>query len=118
MSNESGQMQVYVRSFPGSERKLQVSMMGGSQPRWRRDGKELYYLDGEGAMVAVAIKSLSPLELGGSAVLFPTTLPIGPARSDYDVTADGSRFLLNRPITTATQASLTVIQNWQALLKK
>lgn len=118
MSSESGRPQVYVRSFPGSELKLQVSTLGGSQPRWRRDGKELYYLNAEGVIVAVAIKSLSPLELGDSTDLFPSGLPQGTLRSDYDVTADGSRFLLNRPIAAAAQTALTVIQNWQALLKK
>ena len=116
-SNESGQPQVYVRSFPGSERKLQVSTIGGTEPRWRRDGKELYYLSNEGAIVLVTVKSLVPLELGETTTLFPAGLPTVIGRSDYDVTADGSRFLLNRPATAAAQTPLTVIQNWQALLK-
>ena len=117
MSNESGLPQVYVRSFPGNERKLQVSMMGGNQPRWRRDGKELYYLSAEGVMMAVAVKSLVSMDLGETTPLFPTALPTLTARSDYDVTADGSRFILNRPVSAAAQNPLTVIQNWQALLK-
>jgi serine/threonine protein kinase len=117
LSNESGAPQIYIRSFPGSERKLQVSIMGGTQPRWRRDGKELFYLGADGAMMAVGIKSLAPLELGEVSTLFQSGLPVALGRSDYEVTADGSRFLLNRPVTAGSQATLTVIQNWQALLK-
>ena len=117
-SNESGRPQIYVRSFPGSERKVQVSTAGGTQPRWRRDGKELYYLSGDGTMMAVPIKALTPFEPGTPVSLFPTQLLSSTFHADYVVNADGSRFLLNQPVTATSQVPITIVQNWQAGLKK
>ncbi len=63
-SEESGNWQVYVVSFPASDQKNQISTSGGAQPHWRRDGKELYYLALDGKMMAVGIKADAKIEPG------------------------------------------------------
>src|SRR5262249_31672935 len=59
-SDESGRLEVYVRPFPGGEFQRQISIAGGEQPRWRGDGKELFFLGGDGKMMAVAVKVGAP----------------------------------------------------------
>ncbi|MEO8100359.1 MAG: protein kinase [Acidobacteriota bacterium] len=118
-TNESGQYEVVVRSFPGNERKIQVSTGGGMQPQWRRDGKELYFRGLDGGVRAVPIKSLAPFEPGVPALLFSSRITdAAPAGKIYSPNADGSRFLVNQPVTAGQQIPLTVVQNWQDLLRK
>ena len=118
-SNESGKAEVYVRSFPGNESKVQISTGGGMMPRWRRDGKELYYVAADGALMAVPVKSLSPFDPGMPVRLFQSTLLFGlGVPGGYIVSADGSRFLLNQYTNTSARAPITIVQNWQAALKK
>src|SRR5207237_4846325 len=71
-SNESGTWQVYVVSFPAADQKRQISIDGGVQPRWRRDGKELYYLDINGKLMAADIAAGAKIEPGIPRVLFDT----------------------------------------------
>ena len=116
-SDESGMPQIYVRSFPGAERKIQVSRNGGIQPHWRGDGKEIFFLGGDSKMMAAPVKSLSPFEPGEPVALFQTANAFNSGQRTFDVSRDEQRFILNTPRTAATQAPLTVIQNWQALIK-
>jgi hypothetical protein len=93
-----------------------MSTAGGDKPRWRRDGKELYYLAPDGKMMAVPVKLGPPFEPGVAVPLFETrTVGFFP----YDVSPDG-RFLLNTPVESeATQSSpITIVLNWQAGLKR
>ena len=122
VSNESGRDEVYVSSFPGASGRIRVSNSGGVQPRWRRDGKELFYLSPDRKMMAVPVKGEPTLEVGTPTVLFevrfiPQGSAVPYAYHQYDVTADGQRFLLNAPLENPT-VPITVVLNWPAGLKK
>jgi Tol biopolymer transport system component len=121
-SDESGRREVYVQGFvpdrvpTAGVGKWQMSTAGGDKPRWRRDGKELYYLAPDRKLMAVPIKLGPPFEPGVAVPLFETrTVGFFP----YDVSPDG-RFLLNTAAESeATQSSpITIVLNWQAELKR
>ena len=129
-SNESGTNEIYVQRFPSGGGKVRVSSSGGVQPRWRRDGRELYYVrpagvggdqNGEGRMVAVPFDDTTNLRLGQPVTLFEGrfwfTGGLGTI-ANYDVTADGQRFLVATPTGTREEAPITVITNWQSLLER
>jgi len=123
VSNESGPYEVYIRSFPDLTGKWQVSQGGAVHPRWRGDGKELYYYASDGRLMAVPIKGDTAAEIGTAAPLFGPRLLNGPNvstgfRAQYDVTPDGRRFLLNVPLEEDAPSPITVVLNWTAALKK
>jgi Tol biopolymer transport system component len=114
-SYDSGSQQVYVRPFPGQGGKQQVSTDGGWDPRWRRDGKELFF-EHEGKMWALEVKSKgSRLEVGNARPLFEAHSWFwgGPV---YDVTPDGKRFLVVAPSEGAPE-TINLVVNWTADLK-
>jgi serine/threonine protein kinase/Tol biopolymer transport system component len=115
-SNESGRYEVYVRPFPESGGQWQVSTAGGIAPRWRRDGKELYYIAPDARLMAVPISVKgATLEPGTPVPLFQTQIVGGgsyPNRPQYDVASDG-RFLINSTIEAAATSPITLIQNWK-----
>jgi Tol biopolymer transport system component len=117
VSDESGGPQIYVQSFPMQTGKWQISTDGGTQPRWRRDGKELFYLGPDQKLMAVTAKSGNTFETEAPRMLFQTALNVTDPRQTYAVAADGQRFLLNTPVETASPP-MTIVLNWQALLKK
>jgi Tol biopolymer transport system component len=114
-SNESGRNEIYVRSFPEPGGQWQISTAGGSGPRWRRDGKELYYIAPDGRLMAVPIASQgATLEPGTPLPLFQTRIFGGgnnAARAQYDVAPDG-RFLINTLADDAVTSSITLLLNW------
>ncbi|MDA2930287.1 hypothetical protein MYX84_10115 [Acidobacteria bacterium AH-259-O06] len=117
-SDESGRNEVYVQSFPEPAGKWQISTAGGSQARWRRDGKELFYTAGQRIM-AVEVKTDSArFEVGFSKALFETRLREHFHRNRFVVTADGRRFLVNRLVEEAASAPITVVLNWTAEVKQ
>jgi Tol biopolymer transport system component len=116
-SGESGRSEIFVRPFPDGTEKWQVSSAGGSSPRFRRDGRELYYVAPDGMLMAVAL-SLSPrFEAAPPVALFKTTITAtnfnfyGGAAA-YDVNRDGSRFLINTIARPGSTPSLNLILNW------
>ena len=115
-SNETGNMEIYVSTFPGGDGKWQVSSTGGYEPRWRQDGKELFYLSAEGKMMAVAVTPGAAFKAGSPVALFQTThrrQPISAQdRFSYDVSGDGQRFLINTKIEEANVAPLSIHLNW------
>jgi dipeptidyl aminopeptidase/acylaminoacyl peptidase len=119
-SNESGRFEVYVQPFPEAGGKMQISSAGGTQPRWRRDGKELYYVAPDARLMAVPV-AVSPdgktLELGVPAPLFRTRLASGatvnPGRPEYAVAPDG-RFLMNTVVEDTAPSPITIVLNWEA----
>ncbi len=117
-SNESGSFQVYIVSVPEFDQKRQISVEGGVQPRWRRDGKELYYLGPDGAMMAVDFGTDPALEWGAPRSLFNTGLNVDPSRDQFAVTPDGQRFLLQLPSKAEASIPITVVMNWTGSLKK
>jgi len=113
-SNESGSSEVYVMPFPPTGRKWIVSSGGGAQPRWRRDGRALYYLSMDGTMMSVALDPATALPTAAPARLFQTGLDLVYDNNDqYDVSADG-RFLLLKPVGEQDRGSIAVVTNWAA----
>jgi hypothetical protein len=109
---------VYVQSVPGSGGKFQISSAGGIQPRWRRDGKELFYISADDKLMAVEVKINNTFEAGSPKALFDLQLNTTVAgRWAYQPAADGQRFLV---LSNARSASplITVVLNWQAGLRK
>lgn len=121
MSAESGAgYDIFVQSFPLGSGKIKISTTGGQDPRWRRDGKEIYYIGPHGIM-AVDVKTSPNFEVGiPKRISSPEFRPpfIGSVGSRYDVTADGKRFLQISPTGNAAPAPITVVLNWQAGLKQ
>jgi hypothetical protein len=120
-SDESGRFEVYVRPFPAASGQTQISIAGGMQPEWRRDGKELFYISADGKLTAVPVTTDgATFSAGTSHALFDVEVPESndPYPTDYAVTADGQRFLVNTVVDQPTRPALTVILNWMADLKK
>jgi Tol biopolymer transport system component len=122
MSNESGRYEVYVQPFPGPGGKWQVSTGGGIEPRWRRDGKELFYIAPDGKLMAAPIQSAGQtLEAGTPAALFQTRIVGGGlanGKQQYAVAPDGQRFLINITVDESTTSPITIVTNWIAGLRK
>ena len=117
VSNESGSLEVYVRRFPSGPGKWQVSRDGGSEPHWRRDGKELFYASADSRLVAVEVKSESAaFEAGASTPLFEVRMTGIESRNAhrYAVTADGKRFLVNTIGTDSSGTPITLALDWAA----
>jgi len=119
-SDESGRMEVYVQPFPASGGKWQISTGGGSQPRWRRDGKELFYVSADKRLMAVEVKADATFEAGVPKGLFGTRfLPAAASHLlSYAVAGDGQRFLVTRLVEEEPAIPITVVMNWTAGLKK
>jgi len=118
-SNESGRLEVYVTAFPQLGGKWQVSQNGGTEPRWRGDGKELFFFDPENRLLAAPINTTGPnFQSGTPAFLFQARSMGARSLWRYDVTSDGQRFLVNTPVREATPSPLTLQLNWPALLVK
>ena len=118
-SSESGRYEVYVTPFPGPGGKWQVSTAGGDWPRWRRDGKEIFYLapGGTRLMAAAVNGGASAFEVGAVRELF-NTRGVAPNAWTYDISPDGQRFLVNTFAEEAASTPITLVVNWPALLKK
>jgi len=116
-SDESGQPEIYVQAFPSRSGRRKVSMSGGSDPRWRRNGKELFYVGADGKMMAVPVTLGEECSFGAPVALFDARIS-NPNRegTNYDVSADGQRFVLL--MTQESPSQLNVISNWTSLLKK
>jgi len=120
-SDETKTDQVYVQSYPGSGGKWQISTAGGTQPRWRRDGKELFYLAPDLTLMAVPIVAANGFEYGVAKPLFHTQTIVGSTQTfTYAVSADGERFLVQTPGRAAdgSEQPLTVVLNWFAGIGK
>jgi dipeptidyl aminopeptidase/acylaminoacyl peptidase len=109
--------QVFVMPFPPTGERWQVSSAGGVQPRWRADGRELFFLTQEGGLMALAIPAGGPRRAARPELLFSTGLPGSAAFDQFTPAGDGRRFLLRRPVgaLASDTAPLTVIVNWHHL---
>jgi Tol biopolymer transport system component len=123
-SNESGQTEIHLRSFPAADMKVTVSTTGGTQPRWRSNGKELYFIVPDGRLMAVSVTPGAdgqPPDASAPVPLFQTRLASGPGiavgQHQYAIAPDG-RFLLNTVVDESSASPITVVLNWRALLKK
>jgi Tol biopolymer transport system component len=117
ISDQAGANNVYIEPFPQTGAKYQVSTGGATQPRWRRDGKELFYRTTEDRMASVMVNAtLHGLQISQPSVLFQTHLATssGPAGAQYDVSPDGQKFLMNVSSKIGGSRPLTLITNWTA----
>jgi hypothetical protein len=124
VSNATGTNEIYVRPFMASgpsgvpalgEGQWQISTDGGTQPKWRADGKEIIFRGPPQARMAVDVKANGPL----FEALVPQRLFTAPVDFGWDVTADGKRFLLAVAAGQQnTSPPITVVLNWPALVKK
>ena len=117
-SDESGTKQIYVIPFPQGEGKWQISTGGGAQPRWRGDGKEIYFMSSDRQLMAAEVSERgSSLEIGSVRELFQTiSAPV--VFRTYDVTRDGKRFLITTQNLQTGSKPIMLITNWPALLEK
>ncbi len=115
-SDESGRFEIYVVPFPALNRKWRVSLGGGFQPRWRGDGRELFFLTPEAKVLGAEVDgSGGEFAVGEVQELFSAPrLPAG--IFDYDVTPDGERFLMNSVSESAFEP-ITLVVNWTAELE-
>jgi hypothetical protein len=119
-TDESGREEIVVTSFPNTSGKWQVSTNGGIMPRWRADGKEIYFISPDREMMAAAVRASGALfETDTPVALFQTRMASGGAASDkhgYDVSKDG-RFLINDADEAAAIPTVTLILNWRPKTK-
>jgi Tol biopolymer transport system component len=112
-SNESGRYEIYVRPYPGPGGRWQVSLEGGTEPKWSPTGKDIFYRDGD-KFVAAAVRTVPAFEVTGRTVLFSGTFqanPIGLPVTNYDVTKDGQTFVMLQQ-AQSTELSVYVTLNW------
>jgi serine/threonine protein kinase len=120
VSTESGTPQVYVQTFPVAGGKWMISTNGGWQPRWRADGKELFYYSLDNKLMSVEVKTNgNNLEASNPTSLFAERVVIGPPSSaaSYAVNHDGQRFLMNSLPEESSPVPAIVVQNWTAALR-
>jgi serine/threonine protein kinase len=119
-SNESGRFEIYVQPFPGPGGKFQISTNGGGQPRWNKNGKEIFFVSLDSKMMAAPVKLLPngrSQETGTPAALFPVRIfggaVSGNNKQQYDVSSDGQRFLVNLVADEEVTSPITLILNWK-----
>jgi eukaryotic-like serine/threonine-protein kinase len=114
-------MEIYVSPFPNPNGKWQVSTTGGQEPRWRQDGKELYYVSAEGNMMAVAVSAGASFEASSPVALFQTHRRQPVSTQDvfsYDISGDGQRFLIITKVDEANAAPPSILLNWASAMEK
>jgi hypothetical protein len=110
---------VWAETLPLSDRRWMISTSGGYEPRWRADGREIYYLSQDRTLMAVTVSS-GAAPFGVPQPLFQTDVHAGVnvLRTHYVPSRDGSRFLINTRSREVAPVSITVVLNWPAALKK
>jgi len=115
-SNASGRYEIYVQAFPKAGAKTMVSTTGGLQPRWSPDGKELFYVSPDARLMSVSLRlrdDAQSIEPASPVALFPTRIsgfPSGGSVVEYDVSSDGTRFLMNT-LLEQSAAPISLILN-------
>jgi hypothetical protein len=120
VSDESGRFEVYVQSFPLAQAKWQISSAGGYDPRWRSDGKELFFVGADRRLMAVDVRTRATFQHGAATPLFDTGLLDlwQDTRNHYEVSPDGQRFLVMVPRVDPRSVPFTMLVNWQQQLGK
>jgi hypothetical protein len=115
-SDESGRPEIYVQSFPEPGERSRISTGGGTQPRFREDGREMFYISAANQMMAVTITRdhNGKENYGPPTAIFETRIlgVAGVLRQQYVVTPDGQRFLINTTTAEASALPVTVLLNW------
>jgi Tol biopolymer transport system component len=117
-SEETGRLEIYVMPFPGPGGKYQVSTGGGDNPKWSSDGRQLFFSNDIGEILAADVReSGAALQLGTPREVLKAPMVGGP-EVPFAVSADGKRLLLNQTGTDTMQLPLALVTNWTAELKK
>jgi len=119
ISNDSGRWEVYIRPYPGPGNRVQVSEDGGTEVVWARTGRELFYRNGQ-KLFAAQIQTNPLLEVGRRTELFEQPFVTGiPGLPGYDVSLDGTRFLMLKAGKEETEARpLNIVLNWFEELRR
>ena len=120
-SNETGSWEIYVSPFPSVNGKWQVSQRGGQEPRWRGDGKELFFLAPDGQLMAAPVSVGASLEAGSPVELFHTHRRPHVSSTDifsYDVTSDGQKFLINTKLDNPKFTPPSVLLHWNSVERR
>ncbi len=118
-SNATGVSEIYVMDFPGGSQRVRVSTDGGSKPRWRRDGKELFYLAADGSMMAAKTSVANGRMIAEPTRLFDANLKIHTNYdANYAVTSDGQRFLGIARESPSRDVDIQMVLNWPSLLQQ
>ena len=117
-SNESGQDEIYVQPFPEGGRRTTVSNNGGQQPRWSRDGRELFYVEGT-TLTVVSVDTSATFSVRSRTPLFEHPNLANSWYPQYDISADGQRFIIPTPVEDDPDAKpmIRVVQNWAEELR-
>jgi Tol biopolymer transport system component len=114
-SDQSGQIEVYVASFPEFRDERRVSANGAGAPLWRKDGKELFYITLDGKFMSVDVKCGTRLVTGVPKFLFQLPFPVDVSTIVFCVAENGNKFIFAEPVES--QETLSVVLNWNAGLK-
>jgi Tol biopolymer transport system component len=106
-SEESGRSEIYVQPYPGPGSRVQISTEGGFQPTWARNGRELFYRNGD-KMTVVSVQTQPDFKAGTPKTLFEAHYDF----ADYDLAADGKHFLMLKGDDEAAPTQLHVVMNW------
>jgi Tol biopolymer transport system component len=115
-SDESGQLDVYIQAFGNHGGKWRVSSNGGRMPSWSKDGKDLFYVTGETQFMSVPIESEPAFKIGTPVPMFQIQMAetgiTAENRTEYAISVDGNRFLINKKIEEEVSTPITIITNW------
>jgi len=113
-SDEPGQSEIFVHRFPKTDEIWRISAAGGQQPLWRRDGKEIFFVDLEGRLMAAPVEAGSSFSAGPPQPLFRTPLRLNSGALQYAASADGQRFLMMMPTQDFDTEVFRVLVNWRS----
>jgi len=111
-SDESGDFEVYIAPFGRPGERVRVSPAGGGQPKWRADGREIFYLAASGKLMAVQVDTGADLQVGSPMALFDLG-DFQPNHDSYAADRNGQRFLVMRPVDAATATPVHLLFNWE-----
>jgi Tol biopolymer transport system component len=116
-SDESGRAEVYVQTYPDPGTRYQVSVAGGTRPRWATNGRELFYVAAAGTIMAAPIQLGRSNAIGTAKALFSLSAK-DDSDLEYEVAPDGQRLLITTVIRPPVRSPITVVMNWSAGLTK
>jgi Tol biopolymer transport system component len=115
-SNDSGRLEVYLQPFPGPGARAQISAAGGAAPRWRGDGREIFYVSPDGRIMAAEVETAAGPEVRVARELFRTEIRFA-GEDHFDVSADGRTFVVNSTVDNTTADPMALVLNWTAILE-